>query len=134
MAFWRRRKRRVVAKHKPRVRKQKEFVGIRAKRNRVRMVWNDRLEQLTEREFSQRYRLTKAMFTNLAELIRNMVESTRSMAGRSKPIAVELQLSMALRFLAGGSVYDIIDLHGSDIPHFIDACGELLLQLMLHFR
>jgi hypothetical protein len=93
------------------------------------MVWNDRLEQLTEREFSQRYRLTKAMFTNLAELIRNMVESTRSMAGRSKPIPVELQLSMALRFLAGGSVYDIVDLHGVAYSSFYRCLWRTLIAI-----
>ena len=70
------------------------------------MVWAERMASLTDTEFKQRYRLSKPLFTDLAGRLASRMQSKRRMVGIYAPIPVELQLSMTLRYLAGGSVYD----------------------------
>lgn len=76
------------------------------------MHWPKRRDDLTEQEFQQRYRLTKTVFARVVVLLIPYLLSDRRMTGMFSPIPVELQLSMTLRFLAGGSHLDIMDLHG----------------------
>ena len=76
------------------------------------MVWVTNLQFLNDREFKQRYRLNKTLFTWLVEQLKPILESKRKMSGVTKPVSVELQLAMTLRFLAGGAVVDIMDNFG----------------------
>ncbi len=69
---------------------------------------------LTPQEFKRRYRMNEETFNSIVERIREDIRDThtgnlRSVNGEISP---EIKLSMALRFLAGGSYMDIADLHG----------------------
>lgn len=81
-----------------------------------RMVWKKRLQSLSEAEFVARYKLSKATFQDLVEKLRPYVgvhttdRFARSSSGSG--VSTELCLSMTLRYLCGGHVLDIIDLHG----------------------
>jgi hypothetical protein len=117
--------------------KKRCYFGKRKQRKRTRMVWAERMASLTDTEFKQRYRLSKPLFTDLAGRLASRMQSKRRMVGIYAPIPVELQLSMTLRYLAGGSVYDIQDLHGVGNSTFyrcfyrtIDAIDD---ELSLHF-
>ena len=78
------------------------------------MDWSYRLAQLNDRQFKQRYRLDKEGFDILARDIKDdTVEYERKRGVRTmRKIPIEVKLSATLRFLAGGSFVDIIDLHG----------------------
>lgn len=92
---------------------------------RTRMVWKLRVAGLDDIEFVQRYRLTKRAFKMVADGIRGDCEpdhaQSRRGGGGNAPITTELQLSMVLRYLAGGAWQDIVDLHGVSRPSFSDA-------------
>ena len=69
------------------------------------------MASLSDVEFRQRYRLTKDVFAYVVGLVTPLIV-IRFMCGLNKPVSAELCLSMTLRYLAGGSVHDLIDLHG----------------------
>ena len=77
----------------------------------VRMIWENRCSSLNEHEFVKRYKVTKEKFAEMVKLISPMIKA-RGQGGAGGPISTELKLSMTLRFLAGGHVFDIMDLHG----------------------
>ena len=80
------------------------------------MVWKKRLQSLSEVEFVARYKLSKATFQDLVEKLTSYVgvHTTDRFAHSSSGFGVSTQLclSMTLRYLCGGRVLDIIDLHG----------------------
>jgi hypothetical protein len=80
-----------------------------------RMVWKKRLQNLSEAEFVARYKLTKATFQDLLKKLNPYVglHTTDRFARSSSGYGVsnELCLSMTFRYLCGGHVLDIIDLH-----------------------
>jgi hypothetical protein len=78
-----------------------------ANRARVMMDWEERKASLTTEEFTRRYRLNLPAFEDVCHRITH--ESGIHMA---TDVPVELKLSMTLRFLAGASYLDIVDLHG----------------------
>jgi hypothetical protein len=71
------------------------------------MNWRRRYTGLNDEEFRRRYRLTKTEFDDLAKRL------VPYLKGKTKrALSVELQLSITLRLLAGGSYLDVADLHG----------------------
>ena len=108
-------------------------------RNRRQMKWNERVASLTAKEFEQRYRLDLEGFNQVLERIRPFLGPSHAHAPSQVP--PELKLSMALRWMAGGSYLDIADLHGVEVSTFykhlwttieaIDAAYELPLIAML---
>jgi hypothetical protein len=84
-------------------------------RRRTRMVWEDRVASLTADEFKRTYRMSAATFNFVLERIRKRITSKAPKKARRDthgPVPAELLLSMALRFLAGGSYLDIYQMHG----------------------
>ena len=75
-----------------------------ANRTRARMVWSERRDNLSDLEFTRRYRLNKKSFKKLCTLLRPKLTARR--VGQN-PVTVELKVSMTLRYLAGGSYLDI---------------------------
>ena len=74
---------------------------------RKRMSWPQRLKQLNSAEFRRRYRLSKRQFAFLAFKLHALLKPKRA-----DGLSVNLQLSISLRMLAGGSYLDVADLHG----------------------
>ena len=72
------------------------------------MVWADRLASLSDSEFRIMYRITKEGF---ADLVMKLEEEGSLLSARSDGLSIELQLSIAIRWLAGGQYVDIGDLH-----------------------
>jgi hypothetical protein len=101
---------------------------------RTQMVWAQRFAQLNERQFKQRYRLDKVGFTELAkdieegEIFYELKEEVRM----TKKIPIEIKLSATLRFLAGGSYVDIIDLHGISQTAFYSFLPCVCLAISNH--
>lgn len=108
------------------------------------MNWQKRRDGLSKREFLKRYKVgvgitlivlcgllsadisdrlngcrwaqvTKSMFEDICEQLRHRLEPGPHV---TDPISTELALSMTLRYLAGGHVLDIVDLHGVAEPTF----------------
>lgn len=85
------------------------------------MCWGERLDSLNDKEFVWRYKVTKERYAWLCDQLRtqlaprwNPIIASRDPAKRhhNDALSVELKLSMTLRFMAGGAVADIMDLHG----------------------
>ena len=114
-------------------------VGKQPNKARRQMVWQERVASLSAKEFERRYRMDLEGFNQVLEKIRPafgpMCENVPTQ------VPPELKLSMALRWMAGGSYLDIADLHGVDESTFykhlwptieaIDAAYELPLLAML---
>ena len=79
---------------------------------RPRMDWEKRMDSLTEREFARRYRISKRAFRRLEMKIFPYMARQRPIIAQEAPVPTDLCLSMTLRWLAGGSFLDIIDMHG----------------------
>jgi hypothetical protein len=92
-------------------------------KKRKRMVWKDRVDSLTDAEFKRTYRMTLDTFNAVLDQIRSKIsrkdpkKSRRDLHGA---VAAELQLSMTLRYLAGGSYLDIYQMHGVSRTTFYD--------------
>eukprot|EP00808_Paulinella_micropora_P029273 g38483.t1 len=74
---------------------------------RHRMDWETRVASLSDRRFTRRYRVTKEQFDTLLSRLLPELEVVCAKAHSYVSVAPELQLSMTLRFLAGGSYLDI---------------------------
>jgi hypothetical protein len=114
--------------------RSKKFTGVRIKKSRTRMDWIKRRDGLTEHEFRKRYRLSKELFADVVRQLTPYVASVRQMVGSNSPIPIELQLSMTLRYLAGGAVVDIIDLHGVAYSTFYTCLWRTLEALDKAFK
>ena len=68
---------------------------------------------LTDRQFKQRFRMSRNTFSGLLANIRHALEVNEVMATRSsgEPVYPYLQQCIALRYLAGGSYLDIADVY-----------------------
>ena len=88
-------------------RRRVHVVGRAGNVKRVRIVWAERLQTLDDGAFIRRYRLCKEEFAQLVVWLRPALQGIRSTR-----LSVELQVSIALRLLAGGSHLDVADLHG----------------------
>ena len=96
-------------------RKNRRNGGKRKNRTRVRMNWEERLASLTAHGFFLRYRMTKSTFQELCDTLEPHL--TSKAVGQYKKrnglvLPIQLKLSMVIRYLAGGHVYDCADLHG----------------------
>lgn len=73
------------------------------------------MRDLSHQEFMKRYKLSKQQFTVLCGKLRHMVGTDlnhkKAIASSGCGVPTEICLSMTLRWLAGGSVFDIIDMH-----------------------
>lgn len=80
---------------------------------RQRRAWDLFVQpMLADKTFRQRYRLDYDDFMVLVGLLRPKLERDARMGGlRNGAVPVEFQLAMTLRFLAGGSVYELMDGH-----------------------
>ena len=101
------------------------------------MVWTARVDSLTPAEFKRTYRMTLDTFEMH---IRPAVARTHPEKGRRDLHGVvepELQLSMTLRYLAGGSYLDIYHMHGVSRTAFYDTipivCNAIARAFPLHF-
>ena len=103
--------------------------GRPAKRQRVaqrnrgqRLVW--RYDELSDFEFYRNYRMSKQQFRDLVARLRaaedggepilrgvSKKSKARQKAGSGAAVCPEIQLSMTLRYLAGGSYLDIMRIH-----------------------
>jgi len=104
------------------------------------MVWEDRVASLTADEFKRTYRMSVATFNFVLERIRKRITSKAPKKARRDthgPVPAELLLSMALRFLAGGSYLDIYQMHGvgkSTLYHAIPmVCHAIATEFPLSF-
>ena len=89
----------------------------RRKVPRIRMDWETRRDSLSDRKFKRRYRISKRAFSQLEGKIYPYVARQLPIAGEPA-VSSELCLSMTLRWLAGGSFVDIVDMHGVSIKTF----------------
>eukprot|EP00960_Hanusia_phi_P035454 751719-Hanusia_phi.AAC.1 len=84
-------------------------------KKRKRLDWHEWADTLPDYRFRVFYRMCRDTFDLLLDLIRDQLEmcEMRAKAGCPHgPISPELQLSMTLRWLAGGSYLDIHHFHG----------------------
>ena len=82
---------------------------------RERLDWDWHLSRVSDAEFARLYRMPKTLFATLCDTLRPHLIRNTEMARRGSPsgeVAPELQLSMVLRYCAGGSYLDITLLHG----------------------
>jgi hypothetical protein len=93
-----------------------KVIGRAANVRRVRMVWQQRLQQIrTESHVRLRCKISSGRFHEIADTIRPNVQASNARKARASSgglISAELRLSMALRYMAGGHYVDIADLHG----------------------
>lgn len=100
-----------------------------------RLDWGAHLEKLDEPTFCRYYRMGKADFALLLTYLRPSLEVNEGMSRRgspSGPVTPELQLSMTLRFLAGGSYLDIALLHGVHPSTFFSRVWRVINAIAQH--
>ncbi len=99
----------------------KKLYQSRYRSSNIRRNRKHALQVIREKDdvwFKKSYRLSKPVFYNVLEKIKGSIETLNiEMALRSSgsPINAEILLAATLRYLAGGSYIDIVDLY--DLPH-----------------
>ena len=106
-------------------------VGKAANQAQVVMDWSERKRSLRAddigcNEFYLRYRMDVNAFEKLVELIRGDLPKCDTPA--------EILVSMAIRWFAGGSVYDIVDLHGVHRSTFDKYIWTVVKAINAHFE
>ena len=86
-------------------------------RSRQRLDMQKHIGAMTEREFARYYRVDRQSFADIVEMITPPLPELRKRRKRGRKssggfVEFDLRLSMALRYLAGGSYLDIMYLHG----------------------
>jgi len=86
-------------------------------RSRQRLDMQKHIGAMTEREFARYYRVDRQSFADIVEMITPPLPELRKRRKRARKssggfVEFDLRLSMALRYLAGGSYLDIMYLHG----------------------
>ena len=100
--------------------------------NRKRLNWGEWVETLSDYQFRVFYRMTRRSFYYLLSLIRPSLMRNEVQGRRGCPngaISPEVQLSMGLRWLAGGSYLDIHHFHGVSQTAFFYAKNNVLLSI-----
>ena len=97
---------------------------------RVRTTMLAIRQKLTKDHFRRAYRMTYDRLVDLVALLSPELAKTRSIHYRRNavngPISDELRVSMTLRFLAGGSVYDIALVYGTAVSTVYQIVGQVL--------
>ena len=102
-------------------------IGKKGNVRRRRMDWQARVEELSDPEFTARYRLNKKGFRMLANRLRPKLEpKTR----RSNPLSVELQIASTLRYLAGGHHLDLADQIGCSRKTFHTMAAKVVRAIV----
>eukprot|EP01047_Picozoa_sp_COSAG01_P005956 COSAG01_NODE_210_length_21939_cov_32.062096_11_plen_434_part_00 len=96
---------------------------------RQRMDWAVRVASLTEKQFIQRYRMGKASYRKLVGKLEVLWIKAHSRISQDRYITATIQLSVGLRFLAGGANVDIIDLHGIGYATFYFIVRRVILAM-----
>ena len=98
---------------------------------RTRMDWQTRLDTLSPKKFRRRHGMCRELFDETLERVRPKLAMSQNHCFSEQEVPPEVSLSIALRFMAGGSHLDIADLHGVDersvYRHFhrvVDAINE----------
>ena len=100
-----------------------------------RVDWQELKDSLTEFEFKRAFRITKELFDILLSKIRDEistedeVQASRSSVGAISP---ELRLSITLRFLAGGSLWDIRMVHKVSVEAIYDSVWRVIDAINNH--
>lgn len=86
-------------------------------RSRQRLDMQKHIGAMTERDFARYYRVDRQSFADIVEMITPPLPELRKRRKRARKssggfVEFDLRLSMALRYLAGGSYLDIMYLHG----------------------
>lgn len=85
------------------------------------------MEQLSDLQFVQMYRLNRVAFDDLLEKIapKLAVNEAKATASSGSPIAARTRLAVTLRFLAGGSYLDICFAYGIAVGSFFGESGPI---------
>jgi hypothetical protein len=100
-----------------------------ASRSRARLDWAEHNSRLTDFEFRRLYRMRRETFQSLCNLVRPRLVRNTEMGRRGSSggtVSVEAKLSMALRFMAGGSYLDIALYHGVHRSTFFEAVWDVV--------
>ena len=103
-------------------------------RRRTRMVWEDQLAKLWDDEFRRCYRVDKTLFHEILAEIKEDITCKHPSMVRNRVIQPELKLSMALRYLAGGSYFDIYLHHGVSKSIFFECVWETIQAIDTHYN
>ena len=92
-------------------------------------------QQLSDYHFRRAYRMTYEQFKDLVSLLSPILEQRRSSTDTRRKvingvISDDLRVSICLRFLAGGSVYDIALVHGVAPQTVYSIVGQVLEAIM----
>ena len=99
-----------------------------------RLVWS--YDELTDFEFFRNYRMTKDQFRHLVTRIRHRLPGAtalgkaRQVASSGAAVPPEIQLSIALRYLAGGSYIDICRVHLVSYGSFYQVTNRVIEAIL----
>lgn len=97
---------------KKRRREEEEQHRVRKRIKRCRAKMMRIIQDLGPHYFRRAYRMPEAKFWELVQKITPRLSIKSRRASPNGYISPELRVSAALRYMAGGSVYDIITTHG----------------------
>lgn len=102
---------------------------------RTPMVWSERM-RLSDGAFRRRYRMPKGTFTSLCDTLAGPMADMHGLLGHRIPhgVSVEVQVSVSIRWLAGGSYLDIVDVHGVSTTTLYQSLHAFLFALVHHPR
>ena len=114
---------------------ERERNSIHARVPRTSMVWSERV-RLSDGAFRRRYRMPKETFTSLCGTLAGPMAEMHGLLGHRIPhgVSVELQVSVSIRWLAGGSYLDIVDMHGASNTALYQSHHAFLYLLVHHPR
>ena len=101
-------------------------------RARSRPLWEAHNACFSEDEFRRFYRVSRTTFAKLCDLLRPALLRDQEMGRRGTPagaLTPEMQLSMALRFMAGGSYLDVALYHGVHRATFFAAIWRVVAAI-----
>ena len=100
--------------------------------NRKRLNWETWVQNSSDHQFRVFYRMTKRTFFQLLTMLRPSLIRNKLQGKHGCPngtICPELQLSMAIRWLAGGSYLDFLHFHGVSQTGFFYSKNNVLLAI-----
>ena len=114
---------------------ERERKTIHARVPRTPVVWSERM-RLSDGAFRRRYRMPKETFTSLCGTLAGPMAEMHGMLGHRIPhgVSVEVQVSVSIRWLAGGSYLDVADVHGVSDTTLYQSLRAFLFALVHHPR